>query len=475
VFYCIIKISFPLPLIQYKMQTKKIMSTVVAMLLIMQGPLQIAAASDSGPSAATMESGIMQSVMQWANNPEQVLSMVIEEAQSMQLTSREQYHVDQLVTQFTAIIDKAPTNEARIQKSINTSVYLMDLMVLHGKKVLEARIAIEQDPAHADAIRKEMSKDPFLPKVRVIAGVIMAIVERYLGPDVMEYVAFMDNLSDNPTQEEVTLVTHKMTALLTMIDNAFADYAPTINAYLMNYAGITTTDLFRHLKVISLLWIDMYVQAAWTDTLSQDEINEISWFHTALSTADAKTQAAYTVYTNIASAHGTIQTYWESIKTWLKPDFVAWVDTVISSAQDRMGNVQKRARDTKVMADLSQLSAGLAVYNADIGHYPQGNLTSALVPEILTSLPTSTLDGSDYKYTPINNYHNIILMAKVETLDRANWIDIQNIFDNKKAIPASVIKQLCPAITIWDAISLSACTITDTPEGWETLRLVMTQ
>jgi hypothetical protein len=93
----------------------------------------------------------------------------MEQASELELSPREQHHVDELMVQFAAIVDKAPTTEARMQKSINTSVYLMDRMMLRGKNIMEATIRMQQDPSQEKEIKQQLSKQPFLPQVRIVA------------------------------------------------------------------------------------------------------------------------------------------------------------------------------------------------------------------------------------------------------------------------------------------------------------------
>ncbi len=291
------------------MQLKKLVSSVGAIMLIMQSPLQIVAADYVNPDDLSPKEAFLQGFVQGLDNPEEAMMMLEDGIDTLKLSPREQFHVSNIVKQFELIIDKAPTNEARIQKALNTSVYLLDLVALHGKGIIQLSISSENDPAAKKLLKQQLAKNPFVPKLKIMLGVIMEITEKYLGPDLEEYTAFMDELADEPNQADVTLVVQKFTALTTMIDDAFENYAPTINELMKQYVGISTTELFHHSRVVSFMGLKLVMDQE-TQQLDpeddMDEINEmknmISFLQNALPQTDAKTVKSYNAYLTFTAA-----------------------------------------------------------------------------------------------------------------------------------------------------------------------------
>lgn len=86
-----------------------------------------------------------------------------------------------------------------------------------------------------------------------------------------------------------------------------------------------------------------------------------------------------------------------------------------------LGGARLKARDAERKSDLNALRTALELYYTDNQSYPTGtitNLTRALVPTYIKSIPTDPLSTSNavvnYVYTPANPPQSFILGANLE-------------------------------------------------------------
>ena len=107
----------------------------------------------------------------------------------------------------------------------------------------------------------------------------------------------------------------------------------------------------------------------------------------------------------------------------------------------RLQNLQASARDTKRIADVTQVATALSAYYLDFGRYPTERTANIddginLVPIYLTSIPKDPFanyiledfyeffaEPGEYVYMPDNNNTPgaFLIMAKMETPLRANF------------------------------------------------------
>lgn len=92
-----------------------------------------------------VEQQLMQAFSEWFqngfNNPESTLEDLLDN-----MTPREKFHVSRIVAQMDAIIQKAPTDEAKLQKSLDVSAYLMDVLASRFQDVVVLAMQAEHDP-----------------------------------------------------------------------------------------------------------------------------------------------------------------------------------------------------------------------------------------------------------------------------------------------------------------------------------------
>ena len=234
------------------MTSKKILAYVWAFLLVVQSPLSTFA--ETPIPTTSIEEAFMQWFVQGFNNPTDTLD---ESMKDLKPSPREQFHIDRITKQLEAIINKAPTNEDRIQKAINVNVYLLDTLVKHSKGMIEKAIAWQNDPVAMASLEKEIIATHFKSKVKIIAWAIMQISDIYLSPEIDEYMTFSDDFQDEANQKDIDTAVQKITALVNMVDSAFENYAPEINKLMKTHIWIGTKELFQHTRVLSFFGLQM--------------------------------------------------------------------------------------------------------------------------------------------------------------------------------------------------------------------------
>ena len=297
----------------------------------MQSPLSTFAATPT-PS---LQEAFMEWFMQGLSNPDDTLE---ESLWELKPTQREQFHINRITKQLETIINKASTNEERIQKSINVNVYLLDTLVSHSKWLINTAIAWQDDPLAMVSLEKEIIATHFKSKVKIIVWAIMQISEIYLAPEIDEYMLFVEEFQDEANQKDIDTAVQKITVLVNMVDSAFENYAPEINKLMKTHIWIWTKELFQHARVLSFFGLQMMMDEENSDLNPNDEFDAkdiaeiniaIGYVKNSLLHSDEKTKAAYTTYDAIVSKWWTIINYWENIKWSLNKDFVDSVDKIV--------------------------------------------------------------------------------------------------------------------------------------------------
>jgi hypothetical protein len=460
---------------------KKIVATLSAWVLIIQSPVSTMAAYTT--PAAAMEADISQWILQsiWDSN--------INSQQwipNFKPTFREQFYINKITKQLETIIEKADTNEAKMQRTINVNILLLDTLVANSKPYIEKSIAANNDPEKLEAIQKEMKAAHFESKAKIIWLAMMQISEKYLWPQMEEYMSFAANFQEEPNQNDINTIVQKTTTLYNMFDNAFENYAPTINLLLKDYIGVLSKDLFHHIRVIMFIGLQMLVEESSKESelsivwepLKKEKMEKIVGFvKNALENSDSRTKIAYNISIDIVAAQwGDVETYWNSIKGGFKKEFVDMVDMGIPMVKSKMEWVQNRAKDTKIKADIQQIWSALAVYWSDNGNFIKlhqftnsQQLREPLVlnASYLTEMPQN-IDGTPYRFSTLKRNNStkddaFMLLWKVEDTSIANRIDEDwwlTSDKNLSAMDVSIIENSqCRDITIWTKDSLKDCTI----------------
>lgn len=330
------------------MSFKKFLIAGAAYSVLFQSSFGVLAMDMSANTNQSIEDTIMQQFtegfMEWYNNPESLLEKLDED---VKLSPREQFHVDRIVAQMDAIIQKAGTDEQKLQKSLDVSAYLLDTLVGKFKNTVTLMMQAQNDPSKEIQLKREMIRTPFLPNVKVILGAVQEISIKYTGPYLEQYVDPIMELNDvdaeEVTQEQVSLVVHKVTTLLSMIDTAFANNAPNINSIMQEYVGISSSQFFYSARVAGIMGLDELFKMAQADLDPTDEYDAqelaqatklYGYVKQGFATADASTQKAYNEAMSLRTLGKTTLQYREMQKPALKPAFIELVDKLTEEVSE---------------------------------------------------------------------------------------------------------------------------------------------
>lgn len=383
-----------------------------------------------------------------------------------QYSSRETYLINKVMWQVDAIVGKIQDPQAKLQKSFDVAVFMIDRFV--GKMKQNNKMTSIQSKS----------------QLKVLSAVLEKISEKYNWEP-------LKNINDQTVDTILSETVKNSMNEIDMAEQSLNTYGVEINNLTEIYLGLSTSDILQHVRVVSFMsWLSWYEDVVW-DIMMESVEKEMVWYdnqdsqylektiqNIVLQMNNKKTSDAYNSAIEALEMWHDMYTYLLDIILNLEP-----IDDSFTSIFHTLSSVQSRTQDTKVKADLMQLWSALAIYNLDYNSFPEWDLYKNLVQENNYLIMMPTPEEYSYYYSTLLNKKKknaaIILMWKVNDIENANWIDVDGVYGTDKSyntIEKSVLeKKQCEVITYSDKVDQTKCTITDDDAWKQLLRYVYFQ
>lgn len=394
-------------------------------------------------------------------------SLPIVNAIEEQYSSREQYLIGKVIWQVDIIVGNVKDPQAKIQKSFDVAVFMLDHFVSKMKQ------------------KNNLTSPQSKSQLKILSAVLEKISEKY------DTMSLQNTDNQNMDQTLSDTVKNKMNEI-NMIENSLNTYGLEINNVTKTYLGLSTSEILQHMRVMRFMsWMSWYEEIIW-DMSTENIWEEVVWYENQSTQYLQNTIKNIVLQNNDKNSIDAYSSAVEELEIWSDIYMYAFdiimnlqpVDnSLINSFQTRISSVQTRAQDIKVKADLMQLWSALAIYNLDYNEFPNGDLDKNLVEKNDYIIIMPTPEEGSYYYSPLINKKQkngaMMLMGQVRDIENANWIDVDGVYGTDKSyntIEKSVLeKKQCEVITYSDKVDQTKCTITDDDAWKELLRYVYFQ